>query len=99
MANAAAGELGSLDILVNNAGGFTEAPGSIGPLAEATVDAFDAMYALNVRTPLFAAVAACRLMSPPGDSGAVFDNLSVCALLPPPPHRDYRSAQAAGGHL
>src|SRR5213592_4876207 len=40
MVNAAAGELGSLDILVNNAGGITEVPGSMGPLAEATVDAF-----------------------------------------------------------
>ena len=43
MVNAAADELGSLDILVNNAGGITEVPGSIGPLADATLDAFDAM--------------------------------------------------------
>src|SRR2546421_8863170 len=79
MVNAAARELGSLDILVNNAGGFTEVPGSIGPLAEATVDAFDAMYALNVRTPLFAAVAPCRLVSRPGQGGRVFDILSAGA--------------------
>ncbi len=71
MVNTAAGELGSLDILVNNAGGITDVPGSVGPLAETTLEAFDAMYALNVRTPLFAAVAACRVMSSQGNGGAI----------------------------
>src|SRR5256885_4865560 len=79
MVNAAAGELGSLDILVNNAGGITDVPGSIGPLDEATLDAFDAMYALNVRTPLFAAGAACPLMSPPGQGGAGFYIVAIPA--------------------
>src|SRR6266567_3933043 len=50
MVDAAAKALGGLDVLVNNAGGITELPGSIGPLAETTLDAFDAMYALNVRS-------------------------------------------------
>ena len=95
MVNAAAGELGSLDILVNNAGGITEVPGSIGPLAEATVDAFDAMYALNVRTPLFAAVAACRLMSRQGNGGAILNIVSIDALFPAPTEGIYGSAKAA----
>ena len=93
--NAAAGELGSLDILVNNAGGITEVPGSMGPLAEATVDAFDAMYALNVRTPLFAAVAACRLMSRQGNGGAILNIVSIDALFPAPTEGIYGSAKAA----
>ncbi len=95
MVNAAAGELGSLDILVNNAGGITEVPGSMGPLAEATVDAFDAMYALNVRTPLFAAVAACRLMSRQGNGGAILNIVSIDALFPAPTEGIYGSAKAA----
>ena len=50
MVDAAAKALGGLDILVNNAGGITERQGSIGPLAETTLEAFDEMYALNVRS-------------------------------------------------
>ena len=95
MVNAAADELGSLDILVNNAGGITEVPGSIGPLADATLDAFDAMYALNVRTPLFAAVAACRVMSRQGTGGAILNIVSIDAVFPAPTEGIYGSAKAA----
>jgi len=95
MVNAAADELGSLDILVNNAGGITEVPGSIGPLAVATLDAFDAMYALNVRTPLFAAVAACRVMSRQSTGGAILNIVSIDAVFPAPTEGIYGSAKAA----
>ena len=95
MVNAAADELGSLDILVNNAGGITEVPGSIGPLADATLDAFDAMYALNVRTPLFAAVAACRVMSRQSTGGAILNIVSIDAVFPAPTEGIYGSAKAA----
>jgi len=95
MVNAAADELGSLDILVNNAGGITDVPGSIGPLADATLEAFDAMYALNVRTPLFAAVAACRVMSRQGTGGAILNIVSIDAVFPAPTEGIYGSAKAA----
>ena len=95
MVEAAAGALGALDILVNNAGGITEVPGSIGPLADATLDAFDAMYALNVRTPLFAAVAACRVMSRQGTGGAILNIVSIDAVFPAPTEGIYGSAKAA----
>jgi len=95
MVDTAAGELGSLDVLVNNAGGITDIPGSIGPLAEATIDAFDAMYALNVRTPLFAAVAACHVMSRQGKGGAILNIVSIDALFPAPTEGIYGSAKAA----
>ena len=95
MVNAAADELGSLDILVNNAGGITDVPGSIGPLADATLDAFDAMYALNVRTPLFAAVAACRVMSRQSTGGAILNIVSIDAVFPAPTEGIYGSAKAA----
>ena len=95
MVDTAARELGSLDVLVNNAGGFTEIPGSIGPLDEATPEAFDAMYALNVRTPLFTAVTACRLMAKQGKGGAVLNIVSIDAVFPAPTEGIYGSAKAA----
>jgi NAD(P)-dependent dehydrogenase (short-subunit alcohol dehydrogenase family) len=93
--DAAAGELGSLDVLVNNAGGITDLPGSIGPLAETTVEAFDAMYAINVRTPLFASLAACRLMARQGRGGAIVNIVSIDAVFPAPTEGIYGSAKAA----
>jgi len=95
MLDTAARELGSLDVLVNNAGGFTDIPGSIGPLDDATPEAFDAMYALNVRTPLFMAVAACRLMAKQGKGGAVLNIASIDAVFPAPTEGIYGSAKAA----
>src|SRR5438309_7032186 len=62
----AARDLGGLDVLVNNAGGIVDVPGAVGPLSEATLEAFDAMYAVNLRSPLFAAMAACRHMARQG---------------------------------
>jgi NAD(P)-dependent dehydrogenase (short-subunit alcohol dehydrogenase family) len=95
MVSTAARELGSLDILVNNAGGITDLPGSSGPLDTATLEAFDAMYALNVRTPLFMAVAACRLMAKQGRGGAVLNIVSIDAMFPAPTEGIYGSAKAA----
>jgi len=95
MVDTAARELGSLDVLVNNARGFTDIPGSIGPLDDATPEAFDAMYALNVRTPLFMAVAACRLMAKQGKGGAVLNIVSIDAMFPAPTEGIYGSAKAA----
>ncbi len=95
MLDTAARELGSLDVLVNNAGGFTDIPGSIGPLDDATPEAFDAMYALNVRTPLFMAIAACRLMAKQGKGGAVLNIASIDAVFPAPTEGIYGSAKAA----
>jgi len=95
MVNAAAGELGALDILVNNAGGITNVPGSVGPLSEATLEAFDAMYALNVRTPLFASVAACRVMARQSGGGAILNIVSIDALFAVPTEGMYGSAKAA----
>jgi len=95
MVATAARELGSLDVLVNNAGGITDMPGSIGPLDDATLEAFDAMYALNVRTPLFMAVAACRLMAKQRRGGAILNIVSIDAVFPAPTEGIYGSAKAA----
>jgi NAD(P)-dependent dehydrogenase (short-subunit alcohol dehydrogenase family) len=95
MVDAAAGSLGGLDVLVNNAGGITDLAGSIGPLAETTLEAFDAMYALNVRTPLFAAVAASKHMAKQGKGGAILNIVSIDAVFPAPTEGIYGSAKAA----
>jgi 7-alpha-hydroxysteroid dehydrogenase len=95
MVDAAAKALGGLDILVNNAGGILELDGSIGPLAETTLEAFDAMYALNVRSPLFAAVAASKHMAKQGKGGAILNIVSIDAVFPAPTEGIYGSAKAA----
>jgi len=87
--------LGGLHVLVNNAGGTVDAPGAFGPLAEATPEAFDAMYALHVRSPLFAGVAAARLMAEQGSGGAILNMVSIDAVFPAPTEALYGSAKAA----
>lgn len=88
-------ELGGIQVLVNNAGGIVETPGAVGPLAEATLEAFDAMYALNVRSPLFAALAACRQMARQKSGGAVLNIVSIDGVFPAPTEAIYGSAKAA----
>ena len=95
MVDAAAKALAGLDILVNNAGGILELHGSIGPLAETTLEAFDAMYALNVRSPLFAAVAASKHMAKQGNGGAILNIVSIDGVFPAPTEGIYGSAKAA----
>ncbi len=95
MVDAAAKALGGVDILVNNAGGILDLDGSIGPLAETTLEAFDAMYALNVRSPLFAAVAASKHMAKQGKGGAILNIVSIDAVFPAPTEGIYGSAKAA----
>jgi NAD(P)-dependent dehydrogenase (short-subunit alcohol dehydrogenase family) len=92
----AAGDMGGLDVLVNNGGGITkEIAGSIGPLDEATLEAFDAMYALNVRTPMFMAIEACRAMARQGRGGSILNIVSIDGMFPAPTEGIYGSAKAA----
>lgn len=91
----AARRLGGLDVAVNNAGGLLDLPGATGPLAEATPAAFDAMIALNLRTPLFVALAAARVMREQGRGGAILNIASIDAVFPAPTEALYGAAKAA----
>ena len=99
MVNKAAHQLGGLDVLVNNAGGIVDLPGASGQLSETTIEAFDAMYAVNVRSPLFAALAACKVMSEQGRGGAILNIVSIDAVFPAPTEGIYGSAKAALANL
>jgi len=87
--------MGGLHVLVNNAGGGVDVPGDFGPLAETSPSAFDAMYALNVRAPLFAAIAAAKQMAAQGTGGAILNIVSIDAVFPAPTEALYGSAKAA----
>ena len=87
--------MGALHVLVNNAGGIVDLPGAAGPLAEATPEAFDAMYALNLRSPAFAAIVAARQMAAQGTGGAILNIVSIDAVFPAPTEALYGSAKAA----
>jgi len=65
------------------------------PLSEATPEAFDAMYALNLRSPLFAAIAAVKRMAEQGRGGAILNIVSIDAVFPAPTEALYGSAKAA----
>ena len=91
--------MGALHVLVNNAGGGVDVPGDFGPLAETSPEAFDAMYALNVRSPLFAAIAAAKQMGAQGTGGAILNIVSIDAVFPAPTEALYGSAKAALANL
>src|SRR6266487_2844921 len=95
MVGKAAAAMGGLHILVNNAGGNVGVKGDFGPLTEATPEAFDAMYALNLRSPLFAATAVHKQMAEQGSGGAILNIVSIDAMFPAPTEALYGSAKAA----
>ena len=70
-----ANRFGGLDILVNNAG-----LGIAGPLADYSADAFDRVFAVNVRAPFYAAQQAAALMR---DGGRIVTIGSIVAARAP----------------
>lgn len=91
----AADAMGGLDILVNNAGGWGPLPGAAGPIMDATVDGFDSVFGLNVRSPLFASIEAARVMIEQGTGGCILNIASVDGLAPAPTEALYGAAKAA----
>jgi NAD(P)-dependent dehydrogenase (short-subunit alcohol dehydrogenase family) len=91
----AAEAMGGLDILVNNAGGWGILPGAAGPIIDATIEGFDSVFGLNVRSPLFASIAAARVMMGQGTGGCILNIASVDGLAPAPTEALYGAAKAA----
>lgn len=87
--------MGGLDILINNAGGWNNVAGAVGPIRQATVDGFDAVYHLNVRSPLFTTLAAAEHMIAAGHGGCMLNIVSVDGMHPAPTEALYGSAKAA----
>ena len=86
--------MGAIDIWVNNAGGGSSVKGGVGPIEEATIEGFDAIYQLNVRVPFFAARKAADHMSTRG-GGAVLNIVSIDGVFAAPGEGVYGSAKAA----
>ncbi|MDQ6691211.1 MAG: glucose 1-dehydrogenase [Actinomycetota bacterium] len=95
MVDRAAEVMGGLHVLVNNAGGMLDMPGAVGALTEATPAAFDGMISLNLRSPLFAAIAAAKVMATQGTGGAILNIVSIDAMFPAPTEALYGAAKAA----
>lgn len=95
MVTDAAEKMGGLHVLVNNAGGMVDLAGAVGPLSEATPAAFDAMMSLNLRSPLFAAIAAAKVMAAQGNGGAILNIVSIDAVFPAPTEALYGAGKAA----
>lgn len=91
----AADAMGGLEVLVNNAGGWGTVPGAAGPILDATVAGFDSVFALNVRSPLFASIAAARVMAGQGTGGCILNIASVDGLAPAPTEALYGAAKSA----
>lgn len=84
-----------IDILVNNAGGGGSVRGAVGPIETATPEAFDAVYALNLKSPFFASMRAVNAMIEQGDGGVILNIVSIDGLAPAPWEAVYGSAKAA----
>ncbi len=86
--------MGRIDVWVNNAGGGSSVKGGLGPLEEATIEGFDAIYSLNVRTPFFCARKVADHMAGNG-GGAILNIVSIDGVHAAPGEAVYGSAKAA----
>ncbi len=87
-------EFGKLDILVNNAGG-DGGTGGWDLLIDVTEEAWDGLYQLNTKAPLFGMQHAVRIMREQGHGGSIINIVSIDAVTSAPYEALYGSAKAA----
>ncbi len=83
LADAAKAEFGRIDIWVNNAGGDSSIPGGWGELFDITEEGWDRMIALNMRSYIFGAQAAARVMRE-GAGGSIIMMSSIDSFYATP---------------
>ena len=88
LVSAAADHYGRLDALINNASAFYPTP-----LATATAQQWDELFAANVRAPFFLAQAAAPRLAARG--GAIVNIIDIYAEQPLPQHSVYCMSKAA----
>jgi NAD(P)-dependent dehydrogenase (short-subunit alcohol dehydrogenase family) len=82
-------EVGDVDILVNNAGHFPA-----GPTATQTIEAFNEIFAVNVRAPYFLTAALAPAMVKKG-TGSIINITSMASLVGLPDLSLYSGSKAA----
>lgn len=91
LVTAAVDSFGRLDVMFNNAG----VGGAFGPITEQTVEAWDATFAINVRSVFLGTKHAARRMIEQGDGGAIVNTASIAGLSGGGGPQAYSAAKAA----
>lgn len=91
LVTAAGDSFGRLDAMFNNAG----VGGAFGPITEQTVAAWDATFAINVRSVFLGTKYAARQMIEQGTGGAIVNTASVAGLSGGGGPQAYSAAKAA----
>ena len=91
LVTAAVDRFGRLDAMFNNAG----VGGAFGPITEQTVEAWDATFAINVRSVFLGTKHAARRMIAQGDGGAIVNIASIAGLSGGGGPQAYSAAKAA----
>lgn len=91
LVTAAVDSFGRLDAMFNNAG----VGGAFGPITEQTVEAWDATFAINVRSVFLGTKHAARQMIEQGTGGAIVNTASIAGLSGGGGPQAYSAAKAA----
>jgi NAD(P)-dependent dehydrogenase (short-subunit alcohol dehydrogenase family) len=91
LVTAAVDSFGRLDAMFNNAG----VGGAFGPITEQSVEAWDATFAINVRSVFLGTKHAARVMIEQGTGGAIVNTASVAGLSGGGGPQAYSAAKAA----
>jgi NAD(P)-dependent dehydrogenase (short-subunit alcohol dehydrogenase family) len=91
LVTAAVDSFGRVDAMFNNAG----VGGAFGPITEQTVDAWDATFAINVRSVFLGTKHAARQMIEQGEGGAIVNTASIAGLSGGGGPQAYSAAKAA----